>query len=72
MALVVITRYKLHPKDQDKTTFTCPWGTFAYRVLPFGLCNALATFQRAVLAIFSDLECVEIYVDDFSVFHDSF
>ena len=36
-------------EDQDKTTFTCPWGTYAYRVLPFGLCNAPATFQRAVL-----------------------
>ena len=36
-------------EDQDKTTFTCPWGTFAYRVLPFGLCNAPTTFQRAVL-----------------------
>ena len=33
------------PEDQDKTTFTCPWGTFAYFVLPFGLCNAPATFQ---------------------------
>jgi hypothetical protein len=31
-------------EDQDKTTFTCPWGTFAYRVLPFGLCNSPATF----------------------------
>ena len=41
--------------DQDKTTFTCPWGTFAYRVLPFGLCNAPATFQRTFLGIFSDL-----------------
>ena len=37
------------PEDQDKTTFTYPWGTFAYRLLPFGLCNAPATFQRAVL-----------------------
>ena len=35
-------------EDQDKTTFTCPWGTFAYRVLPFGFCNALATFQKAI------------------------
>ena len=35
----------IDPEDQDKTTFTCPWGTFAYYVLPFGLCNALATFQ---------------------------
>eukprot|EP00253_Pinus_taeda_P023617 PITA_23617 len=35
---------QINPEDQDKTTFTCPWGTFAYRVLPFGLCNAPATF----------------------------
>eukprot|EP00253_Pinus_taeda_P035396 PITA_35396 len=62
------------PKDQDKTTFTYPWGTFAYRVLPFGLCNAPATFQRVVLGIFSDLihDCVEVYMDDFTVYGDSF
>jgi hypothetical protein len=35
----------LDPEDQEKTTFTCPFGTFAYRRMPFGLCNALATFQ---------------------------
>ncbi|KAM2686681.1 hypothetical protein EV2_009543 [Malus domestica] len=33
------------PEDQEKTTFTCPFGTFAYRRMPFGLCNAPATFQ---------------------------
>jgi hypothetical protein len=62
------------PEDQDKTTFTCPWGTFAYRVLPFGLCNAPATFQRAVLGIFSDLihDCVEVYMDDFTVYGNTF
>jgi hypothetical protein len=61
-------------EDQDKTTFTCPWGTYDYRVLPFGLCNAPTTFQREVLAIFVDLvhECVEVYMDDFSVHGDSF
>jgi hypothetical protein len=61
-------------EDQEKTTFTCPWGTYAYKVLPFGLCNAPTTFQRAVLAIFVDLvhECVEVYMDDFSVHGDSF
>lgn len=63
---------QITPEGQDKTTFTCPWGTFVYRVLPFGLCSALTTFQRLVLAIFIDLECVEIYMDDFSVFGDSF
>nr|GEW92865.1 DNA-directed DNA polymerase [Tanacetum cinerariifolium] len=35
----------IDPKDQEKTTFTCPYGTFAYRRMPFGLCNALGTFQ---------------------------
>jgi len=62
------------PEDQDKTTFTCPWGFFSYRVLPFGLCNAPATFQRAVLGIFSDLihDSVEVYMDDFIVYVNTF
>src|SRR3954467_14109766 len=38
--------------DQEKTTFTCPYGTYAYRRMPFGLCNAPATFQRCMSAIF--------------------
>ena len=38
---------QIAPEDQEKTTFTCPWGTYAYRVLPFGLCNAPATFQKS-------------------------
>ena len=42
---------QLAPKDQGQTTFTCPCGRYAYRVLPFGLCNAPATFQRSVLGI---------------------
>ncbi|RVW67569.1 Pro-Pol polyprotein [Vitis vinifera] len=43
-------------EDQEKTTFTCPFGTFAYRRMPFGLCNAPATFQRCMLSIFSDMD----------------
>jgi hypothetical protein len=43
------------PQDQEKTTFTCPFGTFAYRRMPFGLCNAPATFQRCMMSIFSDM-----------------
>ncbi|GJR85416.1 reverse transcriptase domain-containing protein [Tanacetum coccineum] len=42
----------IDPKDQEKTTFTCPYGTFAYRRMPFGLCNAPGTFQRCMMAIF--------------------
>ncbi|XP_060961611.1 uncharacterized protein LOC133031876 [Cannabis sativa] len=62
------------PEDQEKTTFTCPYGTFAFRRMPFGLCNAPATFQRCMMAIFSDLieSCIEIFMDDFSVFGSSF
>ncbi|CAL9005055.1 unnamed protein product, partial [Prunus brigantina] len=43
------------PEDQEKTTFTCPFGTFAYRRMPFGLCNAPATFQRCMMSVFSDM-----------------
>nr|GFC50817.1 reverse transcriptase domain-containing protein [Tanacetum cinerariifolium] len=42
-------------QDQEKTTFTCPYGTFAYRRMPFGLCNALGTFQRCMMSIFHDM-----------------
>ncbi|KAJ8755397.1 hypothetical protein K2173_019195 [Erythroxylum novogranatense] len=62
------------PEDQDKTTFTCPFGTFAYRRMPFGLCNALGTFQRCVKAVFCKFleECMEVFMDDFTVYGDSF
>ncbi|CAL2259865.1 unnamed protein product [Prunus armeniaca] len=62
------------PDDQEKTTFTCPFGTFAYRQMPFGLCNAPATFQRCMVSIFSDFveKIIEVFMDDFSVFGDSF
>ncbi|GJU41028.1 reverse transcriptase domain-containing protein [Tanacetum coccineum] len=58
------------PEDQEKTTFTCPYGTFAYRRMPFGLCNGLATFQRCMTAIFHDMvkDFMEVFMDDVSVF----
>ena len=53
------------PQDQHKTTFICPWGTFAYRKLPFGLKNAGATFQRAMSYAFHDIKSiVQPYLDD--------
>ncbi|CAA0838473.1 Uncharacterized mitochondrial protein AtMg00860, partial [Striga hermonthica] len=62
------------PEDQEKTTFTCPYGTFAYRRMPFGLCNAPATFQRCMVSIFSEYvgNIIEVFMDDFSVYGDSF
>ena len=62
------------PEDQEKTTFTCPYGTFAFQRMPFGLCNAPGTFQRSMMAIFSDMveKTIEIFMDDFSVMGNSF
>ncbi|GJS83000.1 reverse transcriptase domain-containing protein [Tanacetum coccineum] len=64
----------IDPKDQEKTTFTCPYGTFAYRRMPFDLCNAPGTFQRCTMAIFHDMieKTMEVFMDDFSVFGNSF
>nr|GEY99857.1 DNA-directed DNA polymerase [Tanacetum cinerariifolium] len=64
----------INPQDQKKTTFTCPYGTFAYRHMPFGLCNALGTFQRCMIAIFHDIieKTMEVFMDYFSVFGDIF
>ncbi|GKA04431.1 reverse transcriptase domain-containing protein [Tanacetum coccineum] len=72
--LVTGWRIPIDPKDQEKTTFTCPYGTFAYRRMPFGLCNAPGTFQRCMMAIFHDMieKTMEVFMDDFSVFGDSF
>nr|GEX82711.1 reverse transcriptase domain-containing protein [Tanacetum cinerariifolium] len=64
----------IDPKDQEKTTFTCPYETFAYHRMPFGLCNAPGTFQRCMMAIFHDMieKTMEVFMDDFSVFENSF
>ncbi|GKA56623.1 DNA-directed DNA polymerase [Tanacetum coccineum] len=67
-------RIPIDPMDQEKTTFTYPFETYAYWRMPFGLCNAPATFQRCMLAIFHDMikESVKVFMDYFSVFGGSF
>jgi hypothetical protein len=64
----------IHPNDQSKTVFTCPYGTFAYKRISFGLCNAPTSFQRCMMAIFSDLieKVMEVFMDDFSVYGKTF
>nr|GEW35653.1 reverse transcriptase domain-containing protein [Tanacetum cinerariifolium] len=58
----------IDPQDQENTTFMCPYGTFAYCRMPFGLCNASGTFQRCMMAIFHDMikKTMEVFTDDFS------
>ncbi|GJT41888.1 reverse transcriptase domain-containing protein [Tanacetum coccineum] len=58
------------PEDQEKTTFTYPYGTFAYRRMSFGLFNALATFKRCMTEIFHDMveNFMGVFMDDFSNF----
>nr|GEU57629.1 reverse transcriptase domain-containing protein [Tanacetum cinerariifolium] len=64
----------IDPKDQEKTTFTYPYGMFAYRRMPFRLCNAPGTFQRCMMAIFHDMikKIIKVFMDNFSVFGNSF
>ncbi|GKF25958.1 reverse transcriptase domain-containing protein [Tanacetum coccineum] len=64
----------IDPQYQEKTTFTCPYGTFAYLRMSFDLCNAPGTFQRCMMAIFHDMikKTMEVFMDDFLVFGDSF
>ena len=61
-------------EDQEKTNFTYPFEIYAYRRMPFGLCNALATIQRCMLSIFSDMveHIMEVYMDDITIYGGTF
>ena len=63
----------MHPDDRDITCFTTIYGNFNFQVMPFGLCNAPATFQREMNRIFFDLigVCVFVYIDDLVVYSPS-
>ena len=60
---------KMAPKDMTKTTFTIEWGIYCYTVMPFGLKNAGATYQRMATALLHDMmhNEVEVYVDEIIV-----
>ena len=57
---------KMALEDMEKTTFVTLWGTFCYKVMSFGLKNARATYQRAMVALFHDMmhKEIKVYVDD--------
>ena len=61
-------------EDQEKTTFTCPFCTYAYMRMPFGLCNAPATFMRCMLSMFSDMveRIMEVYMDNITIYGGDF
>nr|GEY85516.1 hypothetical protein [Tanacetum cinerariifolium] len=67
-------RIPIASEDQEKTKFTCPYRTFTYKRMPFRLCNAPATFHRCMTTIFHKLieDSMEVFMDDFSVFGNSF
>ena len=67
-------RISIALEDQEKTTFTCPIGTYAYRRMPFDLCNAPTTFQRCMLSIFNDMveRIMEVFMDDLTVYGKTF
>jgi len=62
------------PEDQEKTTFTFPYGIFAFKRMSFGLCNAQATYKHCMLSIFTDMvdDSMEVFIDDFLVVGDTF
>jgi hypothetical protein len=64
----------IHPDDQSKITFTCPYGTYTYQRMSFELCNAPASFQRYIMSIFSDMieKIMEVFMDDFTVYFKTF
>ena len=61
-------------EDWEKTTFTCPFETYAYRRMSFSLCNALVTFQRCMLSLFSDMveHIMEVFMDDITIYGSVF
>nr|CAN71546.1 hypothetical protein VITISV_038074 [Vitis vinifera] len=66
--------YPISNSPWEKTTFTCPFGIYAYKKKPFGLCNAPATFQICMLSIFSDMveRIMKVFMDDITIYGGTF
>ncbi|EED18927.1 retrotransposon polyprotein, putative [Talaromyces stipitatus ATCC 10500] len=66
-------RIRMHPDSEDLTTFRCRYGTYKYKVMPFGVTNGPATFQRLINDIFMD--CLDkflvAFVDDLLIYSDN-
>lgn len=74
MGISVAIKSLYPPKDLEITTFTCPYGTFAFIRMPFGLCNTPETFKPCMNFIFSYMikETIEVFMDDLLMVGDSF
>jgi len=61
---------KMAKQDKNKTTFTSKWDTYAYNVMPFGLCNTPVTFQKVVTKKFKPYlyKCMQVFLDNFNVY----
>ena len=64
----------MHPADREKTAFITKYGTYEFNVMPFGLCNAPATFQRLMNQIYQGIayKYVIVYLDDTNIFSQIF
>ena len=64
----------IHPGNKEKMMFTCPFVVFAFRGMPFRLCNAPATFQQCMTTVFSNFlgNSLEVFIDNFSIFGKNF
>ena len=64
----------IHSNNQEKTLFTCLFGVFSYRRMLFILCNAPATFQHCMTALFSKFlrDSIEVFMDYFFIFRNNF
>ena len=65
---------EMNPNDREKTAFVTQFGTFQFTVMPFGLCNAPATFQRLMDEVLQDLlwKFVVVYLDDLNIYSRTF